>query len=138
MSKADNMNELVVFDKDNVHDVHIYIEKSMIRLDRVEPDEDVQKEYFKKNVGAYYRERNRTIEVGQKIKRDGEGNADIRSLTININNLGLVDRQKILLEEAEKLAKVGAKMGYTTEEIREAKVIPEVTGKNRMEKDDGK
>ena len=129
MSRDDSTNALAEID---VHDIHSYVEKSLKTLDQASPDLEDQKAYFKKNVGAYYRAKNETVTVGQKIKKDGEGNNAARNLTINITNLGIMDRKKVIEKEMLKLNEMGAKMGYTTEEIREAQVIPEVVGKNRV------
>ena len=126
-----SINHMVTMD--DVHDVHTYLEHSLARLHRVEPDEDAQKKYFKRNPAAWYKAKNETVAMGQKIKKDGDGNTAAKALTINIMNLGIVDRQKVLLEEFEKLNAVGKKMGYVPADVREAEVVPETKGKNRMD-----
>ena len=133
MSRTESMNALAETDVD-VQDIHSYVERSLVTLEAAAPALEDQQAYFKKNVGAYYRAKNETVTVGQKIKKDGEGNNAARSLTINIANLGIMDRKKVIEAGMLRLNEMGAKMGYDTEEIREAQVIPEVVGKNRMEK----
>ena len=113
-------------------DVHGYVQQELALLRECAPASMDQKKFFSKNVGAYYRAMNETVHTEQKIKTGGFGNNTSKNLTVNITNLGLVDRQKLLEEEFAKLQAMGDKLGYTTEEIREAQVVPEVTGKNRV------
>lgn len=128
-------NELVTIE--DIHDVHSFIEQSMRNLKAAEPDLKSQKTYFNKNPAAWYRAQNETVAMGQKIKRDGDGNMASKGLTIiqnNMINLGTADQMKLLREELEKNIEYGNKMGYISEEMREAQVVPEVKGKNRLGK----
>jgi len=117
-----------------VHDIHDYLEDNLKTLKRVKPSDKAQEKYFEKNPAAWYRECNNSIDTGQKIKRDGEGNtASQHKAMADMLKLGIQDQIKLLHDLASKSIEYGIKMGYKPVEIREAQVVPEDKGKNRLE-----
>jgi hypothetical protein len=116
-------------------DIHGVVQAELAELKACVPDIEERQKYFKKNPGVYYRAFNDLINTEQKIKAGGYGNPTAKNLTINLNGLGLRDKQKLLAEMIGDVQKIGEKMGYS-EELVEAEVIPVEAGKNRMRDDD--
>ncbi len=122
------MGELLELVEDNMHG---YVQQELAGLKECAPDIEARKEYFAKHPAAYYRAMNDTVATEQKIKAGGYGNNASKSLTINLNGMGLMDKQKLLKEMTGKLDEMGKKMGYG----RKAEVIEvkaKIVGENRM------
>jgi len=137
MDKVDlsGMDEVVDLVETNMHG---YVQHELAELKACAPSMEAKKKYFDKNVGAYYKAMNETVGTDQKIKVGGYGNASTKNLTINMNNLGLVDKQRLLAEMMGKLKALGDKMGYGKEVVEKEEIIsrealPEIENiKNRI------
>lgn len=117
-------------------DIHGVVQNELAELRECVPTKDERKKYFKKNVRAYYTALNETVGTEQKIKAGGYGNPTTKNLTINLNGLGMSDKQKLLAQMAKEMQEIGAKMGYAPKEEVvdiDAEVVPGNIGHNRLE-----
>ena len=124
---GDNMLE------SSVHDIHGLVEADLAMFHKSKMTQEDMDKWRKKNPAAFFRAKYNAIEVGQRIKRDGEGSmASQHKAMAGLLKLGIQDQIKLLQDLASKNIELGIKMGYKPEEVREAKVIPEVKGENRL------
>ncbi len=109
--------------------IHGVFQGMMATLLEVGPDKESQKKYWKKHPDKYYRAVNETGATEQKIKAGGYGNVTTKSLTINMNGLGLNEKQELLGKMINELNAEGEKMGYVKKEVRR---LPGAKGVNRV------
>ena len=113
--------------------MHGYVQDELAILKSCRPDAKKQKEYFNKNVGAYYKAVNETVGTEQKQRHGGYGNALSKGLTINVEALGTSDQLKLLKDMTDGVFKLADKMGYEKPQIPLIDVIPDVKGVNRVQ-----
>ncbi len=108
--------------------VHGATQSQMATILRCAPDDKDIKKAFKKRPVDYFRAFNETAKTEQMQKVGGYGNSSTKNLTININGLGMSEKQALLREKYAKLMEEGRKMGYSSAKVLEAKIV----GVNRI------
>lgn len=112
-NKGNHSNLMLELVESNIHG---YIQSELAELKESAPELEDKKKYFKKNVGAYYKAVNETVNTEQRIKAGGYGNSTVNNLTINLSGLGLNDKKKLLAQMLSEINELGKKLGYDKKE----------------------